>query len=145
MHGRSGVLPRIARWLLLTGLGLAISDAAGAQVLEISAADVSGTGWTAQHPRVTLSTSAQGDQLRLAVGAVQAGRRKLWRRAQWQCGLRTTQGWACPQGHLVVDGSPWGALHGDGQVQLWQLGGSGQAVLAVLAVRGVQFGSARVQ
>ncbi|MBU2805131.1 hypothetical protein HF668_08225 [Acidithiobacillus ferridurans] len=142
MHGRSGVLPRIARWLLLTGLGLAISDAAGAQVLEISAADVSGTGWTVQHPRVTLSTSAQGDQLRLVVGAVQAGRRKLWRRAQWQCGLRTTQGWACPQGHLVVDGSPWGALHGDGQVQLRQLGGSGQAVLAV---RGVQFGSARVQ
>ncbi len=142
MHGRSRALPRIVRWLLLPCLGLAVSGAVGAQVLEISAADVSGAGWTVQHPRVTLATSAQGDQLRLAVGAVQAGRRKLWRRARLQCGLQTTQGWACPQGYLVVDGSPWGALHGDGQVQLRQVGGSGQAVLAV---RGAQFGSARVQ
>ncbi|MGC9216287.1 hypothetical protein, partial [Acidithiobacillus sp.] len=69
MHGRSRALPRIVRWLLLPCLGLAVSGAVGAQVLEISAADVSGAGWTVQHPRVTLATSAQGDQLRLAVGA----------------------------------------------------------------------------
>ncbi|MBU2809462.1 hypothetical protein HF285_14680 [Acidithiobacillus ferrooxidans F221] len=142
MHGRSRMLPRIVRWLLWTCLGLAVSNGAGAQILEVSAADVSGAGWTAQHPRVTLATSAQGDQLRLAVGVVRAGRRKLWRRARLQCGLRTMQGWACRRGNLVVDGSPWGALHGDGQVQLRQVGGSGQAVLAV---RGARFGSARVQ
>ncbi|MCL4525289.1 MAG: hypothetical protein M1492_02110 [Gammaproteobacteria bacterium] len=135
-------MPRIVRWLLLPCLGLAVSGAVGAQVLEISAADVSGAGWTVQHPRVTLTTSAQGDQLRLAVGAVQKGKRKFWRRARLQCGLQTAQGWVCPQGYLVVDGSPWGALHGDGQVQLRQVGGSGRAMLAV---RGVQFGSAQVQ
>lgn len=142
MHGRSRTLPIAVRWSMTLCLGLAISGVAGAQILEISAAQISGVGWTAQRLHATLTTSVQGDQFSLAAGVAQAGKRKLWRRARLQCELGTAQGWACRQGHLAVDGSPWGALHGDGQVQLRQVGGSGQAMLAL---RGAQFGSTRVQ
>ena len=70
MHGRSRALPRAVRWLSALCLGLAISGVAGAQILEISAAQISGAGWTAQRLHATLTTSAQGDQLRLAAGVV---------------------------------------------------------------------------
>ncbi|MBU2833698.1 hypothetical protein HF918_11790, partial [Acidithiobacillus ferriphilus] len=142
MHGRSRILPIAVRWSMTLCLGLAISGVAGAQILEISAARISGTGWTAQRLHATLTTSTQGDQFSLAAGVAQAGKRKLWRHARLQCGLQTARGWACRQAHLAVEDSPWGALHGDGQVQLRRVGGSGQAMLAL---RAAQFGSARLQ
>ena len=142
MHGRSRILPIAVRWSMTLCLGLAISGVAGAQILEISAARISGTGWTAQRLHATLTTSTQGDQFSLAAGVAQAGKRKLWRHARLQCGLQTARGWACRQAHLAVEDSPWGALHGDGHVQLRRVGGSGQAMLAL---RAAQFGSARLQ
>ncbi|MBN6740896.1 hypothetical protein JKG47_10185, partial [Acidithiobacillus sp. MC6.1] len=57
MHGRSRALPIAVRWSMALCLGLAISSMmAGAQTLEISAAQVSGAGWTAQRLRATLTT-----------------------------------------------------------------------------------------
>ncbi|MFA7495245.1 MAG: hypothetical protein WCY67_02910 [Acidithiobacillus sp.] len=129
--------------VLLMALVGGFSAPALAQSLDISALRVTGPNWQIQHLQMRLQTADRGnDAMRLQAGALQAGKKQIWKQAQIHCLVQTQQGWSCQHLQMALVGTPWGALRGAGGLSLLRVGGTGAIGVRIT---GAQFGRAAVQ